>query len=191
MVEIDVQRCGSGEIVVFHDDDLDRLTDASGPVAETTYDELGELTVGNSAERIPTLAELIEALPAGTGINVELKHDGMAEEVVALTETVTASVLVSSFETAALEEVGESGVQTAYLCMEASTNAVDQAQALNCAALHPYYETIDEQVIETAHDRGFEVNAWTVPSESVARRLQQASVDGVIVDSWAVVPDGD
>jgi glycerophosphoryl diester phosphodiesterase len=189
MIEIDVQRCGSGEIVVFHDDDLGRLTDTSGSIAETAYDELSELTVGDSTERIPTLTKLVETLPDGIGLNIELKHGGMAEEVVALTEVVTGPVLISSFDTAAIGELGAVDVQTAYLCMDASENAVEQAIELNCTAVHPYYETIDEQLVETAHNRGLNVNAWTVRSESEARRLQQAGVDGIIVDSWNIVPE--
>ena len=44
-VEIDVRRCGSGEVVVVHDADLGRLTGASGSVADADYDELRDLTV--------------------------------------------------------------------------------------------------------------------------------------------------
>lgn len=52
-LEIDVHWCGSGEIVVFHDETLDRLTDGSGAVRCTDWETLSSLEVLDSGERIP------------------------------------------------------------------------------------------------------------------------------------------
>lgn len=82
-VEIDVVPCATGELVVFHDAYLGRLTNASGELAdrtiwETPFDRLRELEVLGTGETIPLLAELLETIPARVMVTVELKNPGTA-----------------------------------------------------------------------------------------------------------------
>jgi len=73
-VEVDVRRCGSGELVVFHDETVDRLTDASGRLADVAWAELQELDVLGSGELIPRLETVLAAVPDGVELQVELKE---------------------------------------------------------------------------------------------------------------------
>lgn len=189
MVEIDVQRCASGEIVVFHDEELDRLTDATGPVRETPLSELSGLQIGGSGETIPTLEAVVDTLPAGTGLNVELKHAGMAGDVLALLTDLDAELILSSFERAALAEVAAGAIRTAYLFGDSFGTALETAGDLSCEYVHPHHELVTQQRVESAHDRGLSVNAWTVPTAAAVSRLRGLGVDGVIVDSWTTVPE--
>jgi len=189
MVEIDVQRCGSGEIIVFHDDTLDRLTGASGRVSETPLEKIQSLQIGNSEEAIPTLEAALDALPAGTGINVELKRAGMVEDVAPLLDELDQEVLVSSFESEALAEFAREPVPTAYLFAGPGAESIETAAELGCDAIHPLHELVDEGLIEQARDHGFSVNAWTVPTTEDVLELRELGVDGVIVDDWLIVPD--
>ena len=82
-VELDARLCGSGEVVVFHDARLERLTGASGRVADVPWSALARLEVragprGAAPGRIPLLAEVLEALPRTALINVELKCEDLA-----------------------------------------------------------------------------------------------------------------
>lgn len=191
MVELDVQRCKSGEIVVFHDDRLGRLTGASGPVSEYTYDDLSSLTVGDSDEPVPRLTDVLDALPSGTGINVELKHAGMAPDLIPRLSDCDEPVIVSSFDDGALSAFRNESIPTAYLFTYSFGTALDRAVELGCEYLHPHHRFVDEAAITCAHDHGLAVNAWTVPSEAKVRDLRAAGVDGVIVDSWELVPPVD
>ena len=190
MIEIDVQRCGSGEIVVFHDDTLDRLTDSTGRVSETPLEKLQSLRIGNSEERIPTLEAALDALPAGTGINVELKEAGMVDDVAPLLRELDQEVIVSSFESEALAEFARESIPTAYLFAGSGSESVETAVELGCNSIHPLYELVDESLIEQARDHGFAVNAWTVPTTEDVVDLRELGVDGVIVDDWLIVPEG-
>jgi glycerophosphoryl diester phosphodiesterase len=189
MVEIDVQRCGSGEIIVFHDDTLDRVTDSTDRVSETPLEKLQSLRIGTSEERIPTLEAALDALPAGTGINVELKEAGMVDDVAPLLEDIDQEVLVSSFDSEALAEFAGEPIPTAYLLAGSVSENIGIAAELGCDAIHPLYELVDENLIEQASDHGFSVNAWTVPTTEAVLGLRELGVDGVIVDDWLIVPD--
>jgi len=184
-IEIDVQRCASGEIVVFHDETLARLTGASGRLRDTTVEALSKLTIGDSDEGIPTLAAVLDALPAETGINVEVKHTGMAAEVAGMLEGVPQEALVSAFDPVALETIER--IPTALLFADSFERNVEQAGELGCDAVHPHRGLVDGAAVEMAHSRGFAVNTWTIRSREQARRLRDAGVDGLIVDSWEVV----
>ena len=71
-VEIDVFRCQSGEIVVFHDKSLDKLTNGSGKIEEKTLKQLSTLKVLGS-EPIPTLDDIIDVINGSARLNIELK----------------------------------------------------------------------------------------------------------------------
>ncbi len=189
-IEIDVRRCESGELVVFHDERVDRLTDATGRVDELDYDELTSLTVGDSTESIPTLEAVLAACPAACWLNIELKTTGLTDQLLDAVDDTPQEILVSSFETAALAALGAEDVDTALLFAEDFDANLEQAMELGCAALHPQYSLIDADDIARGHERGFSVNAWTVPTPAEVQRLRGGGIDGVIVDSWRIVSSG-
>src|SRR4051812_16601493 len=86
-LELDVHESADGHIVVFHDEDLARTTNATGLLRDRTLAELKTLDAGYHFEnesgehpfrgkgvRIPTLAEVLQEFP-GVPLNVEVKHD--------------------------------------------------------------------------------------------------------------------
>lgn len=186
MVEIDVRRCGSGELVGFHDERLDRLTETTGPISERPFDALSSLSIEGSGESIPTLEGLLGAAPDGTAFNIELKHTGMAGEVLSLLSAAPGAVLVSSFDAGAIAAFEDETVPTAYLCEDSFEESLDTAVELDCAAIHPRYTIVNRERVARAHDHGLAVNVWTVPTRTAVEELRSAGVDGVIVDSWTV-----
>jgi glycerophosphoryl diester phosphodiesterase len=190
MVEIDVQRCGSGELVVFHDDELDRLTDASGSVSTTDWGTLSELTVLDSDQRIPLLTALLEAVPSDTAVNVELKHEGMADEVLEAAGAVDNEVLFSSFSPTALRELRERDADAALAFVTNESPGISRSIAadLDCVAINPDYEMVlGTSFVADAHDEGLAVNAWTIDDAETAEQVIDAGVDGLFVDRWDVV----
>lgn len=96
-IEIDLQLSADGQAMVFHDEELDRLTHATGPVAARTADELGQITLKDSTDTIPTLGQILALVAGRVPLLIELKDqtltlgqsDGRLEEA-------TARALVSS-----------------------------------------------------------------------------------------------
>jgi glycerophosphoryl diester phosphodiesterase len=72
-IEVDLQLSADGEVVVFHDTTLERLTNGTGPVAALPSAELRKLSFPGSAERIPTLQELLDTVGGRTPLVLELK----------------------------------------------------------------------------------------------------------------------
>ncbi len=72
-IELDVQLSADGEAMVFHDDDLERMTGVPGRLGDRTTSELAELRLRGSDERIPTLAETLALVGRRAMVHVELK----------------------------------------------------------------------------------------------------------------------
>ncbi|AQL43623.1 glycerophosphodiester phosphodiesterase [Halorientalis sp. IM1011] len=189
-VEVDVRRCGSGELVVFHDEYVDELTDGTGRVADLTLAELRALDVAGSGEPIPRLGAVLDAVPPGVGAQLELKETGLAADVREVLADHSVDAAISSFQPAALESVLnlDWSVQTGYLFAEDPTANLQTAVEMGCDAVHPHYDLcIDTDVVERAHGQGLNVIAWKAAktSEEIAD-LRAAGVDGVTADRWDI-----
>lgn len=93
-IEIDLQLSADGVPMVFHDDDLDRLTDASGPVRAKTAAELGAIALKGSTDPIPTFAQGLALVAGRAPLLVELKDQSLTMTATdACLEAATAAAL--------------------------------------------------------------------------------------------------
>jgi len=184
-VEVDVRRCATGEPVVVHDATVDRVTDGQGEIADLPLSTLRSLDVLGSGEGIPTLAEVVEAVPGGVALNVELKEPDLAADVVDLVADLGREVFISSFQPECLREARSAApdVDRAYLVAEDGRSALATADRLDCEYVHPEIECCTPEFVELAHEQHFEVNAWTVSARGTADRLAESGVDGLIAES--------
>ena len=196
MVELDVQRTSDGAIVVFHDETTERWGGVQRRVDTCTLADMQALDIGGA--QVPTLAEVCAfARERGLQINVELKVDGIAEDVVKVIRQERASdlILCSSFSANALAEIATAApsLPRAYL-MGTQTYLVDvrlreswpfaALRAYDCAAWHPAYQTpLLQQVVPLVQRNGINVNVWTVNDPEVMQQLVTLGVDGIITDT--------
>jgi len=183
-IEIDVRRCASGELVVIHDETVDRVTDGHGAVADHTCADLGALDVLESGEGVPMLAEALRAVPDHVGVNVELKEPGTEADALGCLSSEHPQAIVSSFHRDVLADCRDIDptVPRAYLTHDAGTDGVDAAIDLDCAFFHPSVEGCTDRIVAGAHRAGMSVTAWTVDSAAGTERLADIGVDGVIAD---------
>lgn len=199
-IECDVRLCRSGELVVFHDEDLRRLCGIPVAVRELPLAELRRLKVkggpGRSATgRIPTLDEAVRSVGTSMLWNVELKVD-RHEEAEPLAKALVhwarrsgmgERLLVSSFHPLAILTCRKLAPElaTAYLWEPDSYAAIWHyfwAGVGASAAVHPGVRDVTEEAVERWHRRGFVVNAWVANDPAEIRRLSEAGVDGIITD---------
>src|SRR5262245_39055719 len=83
-LETDVHLTRDGQLVAFHDDRLDRVSDRTGLIRELTWEEVSAATLAG-VEHVPLLTDIIDAWPE-TNLNVDLKAFGCAEPLWRLIE---------------------------------------------------------------------------------------------------------
>lgn len=199
-VEIDVRRCGSGELVVFHDATLERVTDVEGRISETPWSDLRELTVFDSSESIPRLEAALQTVPDDVTVQLELKEPGIASDTLQLAMAAGSNVRVSSFLPEVIEEIEASylNVPNGPLFEEGPRTNLSRAVDLGCTHVFPHYELcLETDVVSAAREYGLDVVAWKAArTVDDVRALREVGVDGVTADRWDIAPqtlsaDGD
>jgi glycerophosphoryl diester phosphodiesterase len=196
-IELDVHMTRDGEIVVIHDDTLDRTTNGKGPVSDQTMAELRELDAGSwfspefAGERIPTLKRVLELIKdKDVLLNIEIKtglgFQQLNEELVPLLDRYDRweRTIISSFNHYALAHLISLKPQarTAILYMAALVNPWVYAKSIGATALHPYYPGIIPEIVTASQQNGMMVNAWTVDLEADIQRVKMCRVDGIITN---------
>ncbi|GAB3029413.1 glycerophosphodiester phosphodiesterase [Natronobiforma cellulositropha] len=187
-IEVDVRRCGSGELVCVHDATLERVAGVSTPVRDLEWDHLRkiELTAGGT---VPRLADVLAALaddPDPPLLTVELKECGLADDLLDVLAGYDGDVLVSSFDAAVLASLRrrEDSLALAYICRDAR-GALSVAERYDCVAIHPRADLCARTLlVARAHRHGLAVTAWTVDSRLEAALVALLGVDGVFSDRW-------
>jgi glycerophosphoryl diester phosphodiesterase len=203
-VELDVWRCGSGEVVVVHDEDLSRVGGTPLRVPEARLAELRAVDVGAwkgarfRGERIPLLAEVLEALP-GAVVNVELKSRGARDLELARAAAdviwrarAGARVVVSSFDwrLVAAFRLASRDVATGLLVEGGGAWRLRTwvgVRALRPAAVHPALPLATDERVQRWAARGLAVNVWTVDDPAEAVRLERAGASAVITNVPAAI----
>jgi glycerophosphoryl diester phosphodiesterase len=188
-IEIDVHRCASGELVVFHDFTLDRMTDGTGEVSKFTYRELKRLKTKGNFE-IPTLAQVLAFVDNRCLLNVELKGHDTAKEAARIIKFYVdkkgweyKNFIVSSFQEALLDEVFSinKDIPLGVLTENNLESAKVLAKKINAVSLHVNYTMLTEEIVEELK-QNYKVFAFTVNNLNPLARIQSYGVDGIISD---------
>ncbi|RXK51091.1 glycerophosphodiester phosphodiesterase [Halorientalis pallida] len=186
MIELDIRRCASGELVVAHDALVDIDLDGIDQVDELTASELAALDAHNG-EGIQTLGAVLDSIPADVGVNLELKDPEITEQALSMAESTPHEVIISSFDPEALRGVHpetRADVELAYVLGVTPNDDLAVAKNLDCGYVHPNaWLCLLTGVVDDAHDAGLGVNAWTVDSRPGAWALERRGVDGLIASS--------
>ena len=182
-VELDVHLC-EGELVVIHDPTLERTTSGTGEVAAMPLATLRALDAGQGA-RVPTLAEVFEALPATVGINIELKGTGTGPAVARwLGPPGARDVLISSFDHDALRafQALRTDYPVAPLFSRWRADAVNIALAFGGGYINLSRKVATAQRLETICSAGLRALVYTVNDLTEARALIGAGAWGLFTD---------
>lgn len=198
-VELDVHFSKDGELVVMHDERVDRTTNGKGFIKDFTLDELKALDASNGMESfkgvtVPTLSEVYD-LFAGTEklINVEIKTDiidypGICEKLKTLEieKGMTGRIIYSSFNHYTVREMKRIDPQAkvGLLYMSIISEPWRYAEDLGAECLHPHFITISKTpgMAKECNERGIETNIWTVDDSAWMERLANMGVTSLITD---------
>ena len=199
MIELDVMHSADGELVVIHDDTVNRTTDGTGCVGDLTVSELQALdaamytTLAGSGVTIPTLAEALASVDVPVNIEIKVTEDAacpaadldlLASDVVDAihSDAVARELVVSSFEWEVLTNIQDLDptIYTGYLTplWSDAQDAADQG----FSALNVFGLTYGPDEIQAITDTGLEANVWTINDPGKMDVMFGAGVSIIITD---------
>lgn len=197
-IELDVQLTKDGELVVIHDETIDRVSDGRGAVRDYTLEELKGFSFHNHMEQygkveIPTLREVLRLIKRwGMKLNIELKtgiypYPGIEEKTLEMVrqEKVEKQVIYSSFNHYTIRRIRQLDpkAETAYLFSDVILDVDKYAARNGVSGLHPaLYHVKMENFLREYLDSGLAVRVWTVNQKADMEELIRAGVDAVITN---------
>ena len=191
--EIDVQETADGVIVLCHDTSVKRVAGINKKVSDLTLEQIKKLDVGSwfsseyQGEQIPTLEEVMEYAKGKIDLNIEIKNlgnsSGLPEKVIELVEKheMQEQCVITSTNRFYLKRVKAVNpeIRTGYIISAAYGNFYSD-EFIDLISIRSSFVT--ERMIESAHEAGKAVHAWTVNGKVEMERLKQLGVDDMITD---------
>lgn len=195
-IETDVQITRDGEMVLCHDELLDRTTDGSGLLVNYTYNDLRKLNASAGMqgfnEKIPALRELLDLVKeSGIIVNLELKNSiieykGLEEKVLDMVYSygLSEKVIISSFNHYSMKKCKEISpeISCGLLYESVIYNAGSYAKAIGMDACHPLFYTLKPWIVEEIKKNGLKINAWTVNEEKYMKMMINMGINGIITN---------
>lgn len=190
MIEIDVFKIKSGEIVVFHDETVDRLSNGGGRIEDYNIVDLRKLILDGN-HKIPTLQDVLKLIDNKTRLNIELKGAGTADRTNFIMNYYINekgwnpdNFIISSFkwdELRAFRALNKD-IAIAVLTEENPLEALPIAKELNAEAINPYFELLTPENTGQIHAAGFKIYTWTVNEAPDINKIKELHVDGIITN---------
>lgn len=189
-IELDVRLTSDGELVVIHDETINRTANGNGLVNQFSLKELKAFKI-NSTLEIPTLREVLHLIDKKCFINIELKEFETAEKVVALINEFIldynwnySHFLVSSFNWHALQNVRvlNPEIPIGVLTETDLEMAFIFAKFLKASAIISHYILITETDVIEIQNAGIKIFAWTVNEKDAIEKMKELKIDGIISD---------
>ncbi|UHA74191.1 glycerophosphodiester phosphodiesterase [Paenibacillus sp. 481] len=202
-IELDIQQTKDGQIIIIHDEDVQRTTNGKGFVIDHLLEDIRRLDAGSwfhpdfAAERLPTLDEFLDLVePTNMIINIEIKnvpffYQGIEEKLIAAVKArgMMERIIVSSFDHVALAKMArlEPSIKLGVLFGDRLLEPWRYVQSLPFKAysVHPHFSFADETFISEFHKLGCKVYAYTVDRPEWAAELEARGIDGI----FSNVPD--
>lgn len=181
-VELDVHLSANNQLVVIHDETIDRTTNKKGEVQNYTAIQLKALD-------IPTLTEVLDLVNKQCLINIELKGVGTAKPTANIIEQYVkqknwkySDFIISSFDWKMLDEtqVLNPNIQIGVLTEETIDEALAFAKKIKAYSIHPDYLLLTKENVALLQENGFEVLPWTVNTAEAIQKIKSFRVNGII-----------
>ncbi|TRX02487.1 glycerophosphodiester phosphodiesterase [Flavobacterium gawalongense] len=189
-IELDVHLSADGELMVIHDETVDRTTNGKGFVNKLSLQELKAFRI-NGKHQIPTLKEVVDLVNQYCFINIELKNYDTAEKVVSLIEKYVAKknwkydcFLVSSFDWNALQQVAflNDKIPIGVLTETDLELAMAFAKFIQAKSIHPHFHLLTKENTAQMQEKGLQVFPWTINESEDIQKIKTFNVNGIITD---------
>jgi glycerophosphoryl diester phosphodiesterase len=195
-VEIDVQETADGEVVVFHDSDFMRLAGKDLKIWDATMKDLKDLDIGSwfapefRAERVPTLAEVLDECKGRIRVNIELKYYGhdkdLERRVANIVEScdMASDVVLMSLESVAVRKM--KSIRPDWKIGQLMSVSVGNPERIPADFLAVNAACVNRSTIRDAHRNAMEVYVWTVDDAPTMSTMISRGVDGLLTNKPAL-----
>ena len=195
-VEIDVQESADGKVIVIHDSDFMKLANVDLKVWDSTLEQIREIDVGSwfdpqfSAERVPTLTEVLEEAKGKSRVVIELKYYGHDEQleqrVVDIVEQMgmTDEIAIMSLNYEGVQKIR--ALRPAWTVGSLTATAIGNLASLDVDFLAVAKGMTSPGFVRRSHDQDKQVFVWTINDAVTLSRMMSLGVDGIITDEPAL-----
>ena len=206
MIELDLHCSRDNEMVIIHDERINRTSNGRGKVADLTLAALKRYNYNNGMGQfglvaIPTLAEVIDLAESRVLLNIEIKkypgkQAGMEKNLVELLRGKDFSdrVIISSFDREVLAQIKQIAkeVRTGLIYDAPAKRFRENVRALGVFSVHPATSVVDADELRWAKSCGLRVYPWVVQDrKTLARYRASGFIDGVMVNDLALFDELD
>ncbi len=197
-IELDIQLTKDDQIVVIHDEKINRTSDGKGWVKDYTLKELRKFNYNKKFPEyghvdIPTMREVFELIrPTDLTINIELKtgvffYDHLEEKIIALTKEMDMEdrVIYSSFNHYTIMKIKEldPNAKAGFLYMDGTIDMPEYGRDHGVDALHPaLYNLQYPDFLKKCKEFGLDLNVWTINEKEYMKMCIEADVHAIITN---------
>ena len=191
-IEIDVFKSKTGELVVYHDPFLSRLSNSNAFIEQISLDSIKKIEL-IGGYFIPTLREIVDIIPEKIFLNIELKGQDTAFEtnkiIINYLNTYNFPVskfIISSFRWDELKKIRSFNKDIPIAILVDSLYKIDDAiklaKQINAVALNPNKEFITKEIVNKIQSKNIKVYPYTINTPRNIRKMRSMGVDAIITD---------
>ena len=191
-IEIDVFKSKTGELVVYHDPFLSRLSNSNAFIEQISLDSIKKIEL-IGGYFIPTLKEIVDIIPEKIFLNIELKGQDTAFEtnkiIINYLNTYNFPVskfIISSFRWDELKKIRSFNKDIPIAILVDSLYKIDDAiklaKQINAVALNPNKEFITKEIVNKIQSKNIKVYPYTINTPRNIRKMRSMGVDAIITD---------
>ena len=180
-IELDIHQTADGGLIVYHDFEI-----GEKPVSQCTVKEAKNLAKKLRNIDLPTLEEVLEAVPNTIGLGVEVKAPNIGGRLVPVLAQRRAAdrIISSSFHFPTLRMIAELRpcVRTGILTSSRLLDPTGEIRRARAQAIFQEYSFADRGLLREVRKAGFQFFVWTVNRERDLKQMMAMGVDGIITD---------
>ena len=191
-IEIDVFKSKTGELVVYHDPFLSRLSNSNAFIEQISLDSIKKIEL-IGGYFIPTLKEIVDIIPEKIFLNIELKgQDTSFETNKIITNYLkkynfpASKFIISSFRWDELKKIRSFNKDIPIAILVDSLSKIDDAiklaKQINAVALNPNKEFITKEIVNKIQSKNIKVYPYTINTPRNIRKMRSMGVDAIITD---------
>lgn len=190
IIEIDLKMTKDHQIVLMHDEAVDRTTNGKGWVKDLTVQQLKALDAGGG-ERVPLLTEVMELYKKGeVKFMFDISSPGYEEQIVDLIHKHnydTRSVVSGAYEPLRFIKLLDPKLKIAPSFDRASDHSIMETASMGAVIFNCHHASISREAVDIAHVYGLQVIAWGVNEVESVHRMIEVGADGITSDYPDVV----